>query len=156
MDTFDDNTCMLKVGDRYDYQDLVKQFTEHLSYDVEAACENAGEIAIRGGIIDIYPSNEQQPYRIDFFGDEIESIRIFDPWVKEVLRIKILFSFRLTLLNQILIVLSLISCQNISLLDVDYPSMVEREHPYRFASNKKGFNDVYSIFNLRNKYKINT
>ena len=79
LDTFADNTCMLKVGDRYDYQDLVKQLTEHLNYDVEAACENAGEIAIRGGIIDIYPANEQQPYRIDFFGDEIESIRIFDP-----------------------------------------------------------------------------
>ena len=77
--TFADNTCMLKVGNRYNYQDLVKQLTEHLNYDVEAACENAGEIAIRGGIIDIYPANEQQPYRIDFFGDEIESIRIFDP-----------------------------------------------------------------------------
>ena len=30
LDTFADNTCMLKVGDRYDYQDLVKQLTEHL------------------------------------------------------------------------------------------------------------------------------
>ena len=52
LDTFVDNTCILKVGDRYDYRDLVKQLTEHLNYDVEAACENAGEIAIRGGIID--------------------------------------------------------------------------------------------------------
>ena len=71
LNTFVDNTCMLKVGDRYDYQELVQQLTEHLNYDTEAACENA-EIAIRSGIIDIYPANEQQPYRVDFFGDEIK------------------------------------------------------------------------------------
>ena len=43
METLADNTCMLKVGSRYNYQDLVKQLTENLSYDVEAACENALE-----------------------------------------------------------------------------------------------------------------
>ena len=37
LDTFVDNTCMLKVGDRYDYQELVQQLTEHLNYDTEAA-----------------------------------------------------------------------------------------------------------------------
>ena len=34
---------------------------------------------IRGGIIDVYPVTANQPYRLDFFGDEIEDIREFDP-----------------------------------------------------------------------------
>lgn len=40
--------------------------------------ENPGEFSIRGSIIDIYPSVSQQPVRIEFFGDTIESIRLFD------------------------------------------------------------------------------
>ena len=156
LDTFADNTCMLKVGDRYDYQDLVKQLTEHLNYDVEAACENAGEIAIRGGIIDIYPANEQQPYRIDFFGDEIESIRIFDPMSQRSIKNQ----------NTLFIPPNFIESDTNSTISdflpeaslywiFDYPSMVEREHPYRFANDNKKASDesVYSIFNRRNNYK---
>lgn len=37
-----------------------------------------GEVAVRGGILDIYPTGEQHPLRIEFFGDEIDSIRSFD------------------------------------------------------------------------------
>lgn len=38
-----------------------------------------GEFAIRGGIVDIFPPGAEQPLRLDFFGDEVESIRQFDP-----------------------------------------------------------------------------
>ncbi len=38
-----------------------------------------GEFAIRGGIIDLFPPGEEMPVRIDLFGDEVESIRTFDP-----------------------------------------------------------------------------
>lgn len=38
-----------------------------------------GEFAIRGGIVDLFPGGEEQPLRLDFFGDEIESVRRFDP-----------------------------------------------------------------------------
>jgi transcription-repair coupling factor (superfamily II helicase) len=41
--------------------------------------DEAGEFAIRGGIMDIFPPGEEQPVRLDFFGDEVESIRCFDP-----------------------------------------------------------------------------
>ncbi len=37
-----------------------------------------GEYAVRGGIVDLYPSGEEQALRLDFFGDEIESVRTFD------------------------------------------------------------------------------
>lgn len=51
-----------------------------LSYDflkVDFVYE-PGQFSVRGGIVDIFSFSENQPYRIDFFGDEIESIRIFD------------------------------------------------------------------------------
>ena len=38
-----------------------------------------GEYAVRGGLVDLYPSGEEQALRLDFFGDEIESVRTFDP-----------------------------------------------------------------------------
>ncbi len=48
-------------------------------YDAESICEAPGQMAIRGGILDIYPATGDRPYRVDFFGDEIESIQAFDP-----------------------------------------------------------------------------
>ncbi|MCB0712979.1 MAG: transcription-repair coupling factor [Ignavibacteriae bacterium] len=41
--------------------------------------DTVGEFAVRGGIIDIFPIGSENPYRIEFFGDEIDSIREFDP-----------------------------------------------------------------------------
>ncbi|MBN8814913.1 MAG: transcription-repair coupling factor [Sphingomonas sp.] len=38
-----------------------------------------GEFAVRGGLVDLFPSGEEQALRLDFFGDEIESVRTFDP-----------------------------------------------------------------------------
>src|SRR3546814_14274713 len=40
---------------------------------------DAGEFAVRGGIVDLFPSGEEQALRLDFFGDDIESVRRFDP-----------------------------------------------------------------------------
>lgn len=40
---------------------------------------DAGEFAVRGGLVDLYPSGESHALRLDFFGDEIESVRTFDP-----------------------------------------------------------------------------
>ena len=40
---------------------------------------DAGEFAVRGGIVDLFPSGEEKGLRLDFFGDEIESVRQFDP-----------------------------------------------------------------------------
>ncbi len=40
---------------------------------------DAGEYAVRGSIVDIYPSGLEQGLRLDFFGDELESLRLFDP-----------------------------------------------------------------------------
>ena len=50
----------------------------HLGYERQAQVESPGDFAIRGGIIDIFPLTEEAPYRIELWGDEIDSIRTFD------------------------------------------------------------------------------
>ncbi len=68
----------LKLGDELSLDDLV----EHLAgvgYEAQEPVEDAGSYSVRGGIIDIYPPEVDWPLRVEFFGDQIESIRQFDP-----------------------------------------------------------------------------
>jgi transcription-repair coupling factor (superfamily II helicase) len=76
---FEARQIKLKSGEEHPFSGLVERLTTELDYDSEALCEHPGQMATRGGLIDIYPYDALQPYRIDFFGDEIESIRSFDP-----------------------------------------------------------------------------
>lgn len=63
---------------RYRFDSLIDEL-EGLDYDHEGLCEAPGQFAKRGGLIDVYPIAADKPYRIDFFGDEIESIKELDP-----------------------------------------------------------------------------
>ena len=49
-------------------------------YSVVSIVETPGQISHRGGIVDIFPTNSQFPFRIEFLGDHIETIRKFDPY----------------------------------------------------------------------------
>lgn len=73
-----DNTFEARAGDRVDV-DFIAELL--MTYDFERTdfVYEAGQYAIRGGIIDIYSYAADLPYRIELFGDEIESIRVFDP-----------------------------------------------------------------------------
>ena len=67
----------LKVGEEY----LPDMLIEHLlsvGYTRVDVVEMPGQVTIRGGIIDVFSPEMDRPVRIDFFGDEIESIRKFD------------------------------------------------------------------------------
>jgi len=68
----------LNRGDTHSFAALLEQLHK-LDYDSEPLCEAPGHYAVRGGLIDIYPITANEPYRLDFFGDEIEDIRAFDP-----------------------------------------------------------------------------
>lgn len=68
----------LKVGSRLDPLDLV-EWLEDCGYEPEVQVNGKGQVAMRGGIIDVFPVSMSWPVRIEFFGDEIESIRTFDP-----------------------------------------------------------------------------
>jgi transcription-repair coupling factor (superfamily II helicase) len=85
--TFLDSEISLARGQEIDFATLVERLAKELDYDSEPICERPGEFAIRGGLIDIYPLNANAPVRLDFFGDEIESIRRFDPTTQRSIEI---------------------------------------------------------------------
>lgn len=78
LEEFATRELVLRPGQSQSFNGLLQKLRE-LDYDSEAVCEAPGHYAIRGGIIDVYPVTANQPYRLDFFGDEIEEIRAFDP-----------------------------------------------------------------------------
>ncbi|HSY53010.1 MAG TPA: transcription-repair coupling factor [Opitutaceae bacterium] len=78
IEAFAKHELTLTRGQRLPFQTLLEKL-HALDYDSEAVCEAPGHYAVRGGIIDVYPVTATQPYRLDFFGDEIESIKAFDP-----------------------------------------------------------------------------
>ncbi len=73
-----ERTRVLKKGDHIDPLDLV-EWLEDQGYEPEVQVNHKGEIALRGGIVDIFPLTSPWPVRLEFFGDELESLRTFDP-----------------------------------------------------------------------------
>ena len=67
----------IKKGDEYLREKLIKDLNR-LGYSRETLVTKTGEIGVRGYIVDIFPIEYNHPIRIEFFDDEIESIRIFD------------------------------------------------------------------------------
>lgn len=59
---------------------------EAMGYEVEELVEIPGTVSRRGGIVDIFPPNKELPARIEFFGNQIESIRLFDPETQRTLK----------------------------------------------------------------------
>ena len=71
-------TRRVAAGERIDREELISQLNA-LGYQRADAVAEAGEYAVRGSLIDLFPAGETTGLRLDFFGDEIESIRRFDP-----------------------------------------------------------------------------
>ena len=71
-------TMSLKVGSRF-LVDSLHDWATRVGYETSPLVQEQGAIARRGGIVDIFPPGADYPVRLDFFGDEIESIRRFDP-----------------------------------------------------------------------------
>jgi len=73
-----ERTRTLERGDKIAPLDLI-EFLEAQGYEPEAQVSQKGEIALRGGIVDVFPPTSPWPVRLEFFGDELESLRYFDP-----------------------------------------------------------------------------
>ena len=71
-------TLTLKIHDEISLDDLTSHL-ESIAYEKRDPVEMVGEYSMRGGILDVFSPDQAQPVRIEFFGDEIESIRRFDP-----------------------------------------------------------------------------
>ncbi|WP_417427795.1 transcription-repair coupling factor [Halpernia sp.] len=67
----------LKVGDKLDF-DFVDELLNHYQFLPADFVSEPGEFSVRGGIVDVFSYSNEQPYRITFFGNEIESIKKFD------------------------------------------------------------------------------
>src|SRR5205085_3165264 len=66
----------LRVGQQIAIDDIIAWLLD-LGFQRREALEIPGEFSIRGGILDIFSPDAEAPYRLEFFGDEIESIRQF-------------------------------------------------------------------------------
>jgi transcription-repair coupling factor (superfamily II helicase) len=71
-------TFAFKKGERLDEASLKRQLTL-AGYSHVTQVVSPGEYAVRGSLIDLFPMGSLQPYRVDLFDDEIDSIRTFDP-----------------------------------------------------------------------------
>jgi len=72
------NTLLIKKGERKDLH-RIRQDLEASGYRCVDQVMEHGEFSARGAILDLYPMGSKTPFRLDFFDDEIEEIRLFDP-----------------------------------------------------------------------------
>jgi transcription-repair coupling factor (superfamily II helicase) len=71
-------TWSLRKGDSFDPLDLV-EWLEKEGYEPEAQVTQKGTLSMRGGILDVWPLTSPWPARLEFFGNDLESLRFFDP-----------------------------------------------------------------------------
>jgi len=76
--TLSGNMIGIRVGETLAVDALMEQFVG-LGFKREDFVYEPGQFAMRGGILDIYSFGNEHPYRIELFGDEVDSIRIFNP-----------------------------------------------------------------------------
>lgn len=72
------NTLDIRVGDKLD-MGFISGLLDSYGFEPSDFVYEAGQYAIRGGILDIYSFSQEFPYRLEFDGDVVESIRTFDP-----------------------------------------------------------------------------
>jgi len=77
-DAFSKEIISLLPGRKMSMDSLVKKLTD-FGYTREPVTERPGEMSLRGGILDIFPFSSSAPCRVEFFGDTIDSLRMFNP-----------------------------------------------------------------------------
>ena len=76
--TLSGNIISLKAGDTIDLNGLLGKLVDK-GFDRTDFVYEPGQFALRGGILDIYSFGNEKPYRVELFGNDVDSIRIFDP-----------------------------------------------------------------------------
>ena len=74
----------LRVGDEPGLHGLVEALAS-AGYERVERVDERGQVAVRGGIVDIFPSTGREPLRVELFGDEIEQVRAFSPFTQRAL-----------------------------------------------------------------------
>ena len=76
--TLQQNIIALKTNDTLQLNDLMQQLVDY-GFERTDFVYEPGQFALRGGIFDIYSFGNEKPYRVELFGEEVDSIRLFDP-----------------------------------------------------------------------------
>ncbi len=76
--TLQQNIIQLKTNDSLQLNQLMQQLVDY-GFERTDFVYEPGQFALRGGIFDIYSFGNEKPYRIELFGEEVDSIRLFDP-----------------------------------------------------------------------------
>lgn len=77
LSVMEESICHLRVGDTLSLEEISGQLAR-IGYERNYQVEASGQFAIRGGILDIFPLTEENPFRIELWGDEIDSLRSFE------------------------------------------------------------------------------
>ena len=75
---------LVTVGERQDFEGVTRRLVE-LGYTRVDQVEDAGQFSVRGGLIDVFPATEPYPARIEFWGDDVESLRNFSVYTQRSL-----------------------------------------------------------------------
>ncbi|MEY3208098.1 MAG: hypothetical protein RL064_129, partial [Bacteroidota bacterium] len=76
--TLQQNIIQIKTNDTLDLNGVMQQLVDY-GFERTDFVYEPGQFAVRGGIFDIYSFGNENPYRIELFGEEVDSIRLFDP-----------------------------------------------------------------------------
>ncbi len=145
------NVVKIKKGDEISQDFIIDYLTEYGFEQVDFVAE-PGQFAVRGGIIDLFSFSNEHPYRIEFFGDTVESLRSFDP-----------VSQLSTATHTLITVLPNIQDRNIDEKRVDFLNYIPastvlwlNEIPLIHMKIKKEFENAVSIFNsLADENRLN-
>lgn len=74
---YEKKSISLEMGKEYNLKDLASELAD-MGYERYGIVEGTGQFSVRGGILDIFTPESENPIRIEFFGDEVDSIRNFD------------------------------------------------------------------------------
>jgi transcription-repair coupling factor (superfamily II helicase) len=76
--TLSENIISIKQGETIEVNDMLAKFVDY-GFERTDFVYEPGQFAVRGGILDIYSFGNEKPYRVELFGNEVDSIRLFDP-----------------------------------------------------------------------------
>ncbi len=78
LDVLEASSMVIQKGKTLDLESSIKRL-ESLGYEISEPVRTPGQFSKRGGILDLWPMGLSSPIRVELFGDDIESLRIFDP-----------------------------------------------------------------------------
>jgi transcription-repair coupling factor (superfamily II helicase) len=156
-ESFKENIISLKKGEEYLFEELILKLKQY-NFTRKNLVEEENDYAVRGGIIDIFPENLNQPVRIEFFGDTIESIRDFDPVtqrsISQLNDVEILPSLdEMSSLQSTNKLINYVKDETVFLLDE--PDLIKHEHEEIYFAMVKYPRSYFSGFPLVKADSIN-